>query len=63
MEKSHRPWSMGLVVVYREITKTHLSEKKTNLSVDFTNQLDIIEERKEGEVAIMLIQFNFKIFN
>ena len=62
MEKSHRPWSMGLFVVYREITKTHLSEKKTNLSVDFTNQLDIIEERKEGEVAIMLIQFNFKNF-
>lgn len=60
MEKSHRPWSMGLFVVYREITKIHLSEKKTNLSVDFTNQLDIIEERKEGEVAIMLIQFNFK---
>ena len=62
MEKSHRPWSMRLFVVYREITKTHLSEKKTNLSVDFTNQLDIIEERKEGEVAIMLIQFNFKNF-
>ena len=62
MEKSHRPWSMGLFVVYREITKIHLSEKKTNLSVDFTNQLDIIEERKEGEVAIMLIQFNFKNF-
>ena len=62
MEKSHRPWSMGLFVVYREITKIHLSEKKTNLSVDFTNQLDIIEERKEGKVAIMLIQFNFKNF-
>ena len=62
MEKSHRPWSMGLFVVYREITKIHLSEKKTNLSVDFTNQLDILEERKEGEVAIMLIQFNFKNF-
>ena len=32
------------------------------MNVDFCEKLYIIESRKEGEVAIMLIQFNFKNF-
>ena len=32
------------------------------MNVDFLQKLYIIESRKEGEVAIMLIQFNFKNF-
>ena len=32
------------------------------MNVDFLKKLYIIESRKEGEVAIMLIQFNFKNF-
>ena len=32
------------------------------MDVDFAQKLYIIESRKEGEVAIMLIQFNFKNF-
>ena len=32
------------------------------MRVDFYKNLYIIESRKEGEVAIMLIQFNFKNF-
>ena len=32
------------------------------MGVDFYKKLYIIENRKEGEVAIMLIQFNFKNF-
>ena len=40
----------------------HLSEKKSHLNVDFSRKMNIIEDRKEGEVAIMLIQFNFKNF-
>ena len=32
------------------------------MDVDFRKKLYIIESRKEGEVAIMLIQFNFKNF-
>ena len=32
------------------------------MNVDFLQKLYIIESRKEGEVAIMLIQFIFKNF-
>ena len=32
------------------------------MNVDFLQKIDIIEERKDDEVAIMLIQFNFKNF-
>ena len=32
------------------------------MNVDFLQKMDIIEERKDDEVAIMLIQFNFKNF-
>ena len=39
-----------------------LNEKKSHLDVDFYKKLHIIVSRKEGEVAIMLIQFNFKNF-
>ena len=53
-------------VLLRYSSKTHIkihqNEKKTNLDVDFAQKLYIIESRKEGEVAIMLIQFNFKNF-
>ena len=35
---------------------------RNHLNVDFCKKLYIIESRKEGEVAIMLIQFNFKNF-
>ena len=40
----------------------HLNEKKTRLSVDYFEKMHIIKNRKEDEVAIMLIQFNFKNF-
>lgn len=40
----------------------HITEKKSHLHVDFLKKLYILEVRKEGEVAIMLIQFNFKNF-
>lgn len=40
--------------------KTHKSEKKPQIDVDILEKLYIIESRKEGEVAIMLIQFCFK---
>ena len=39
-----------------------INEKKPHLSVDFYEKRHIIDSRKEGEVAIMLIQFNFKNF-
>ncbi len=39
-----------------------LNEKKSQQSVDFYLKMYIIESRKECEVAIMLIQFNFKNF-
>ena len=39
-----------------------LNEKKSHLDVDFFLKKHIIESRKEGEVAIMLIQFNFNNF-
>lgn len=38
----------------------HLSEKKSQLYVDFLKKLYIINSRKKGEVENMLIQFNFK---
>ena len=38
------------------------SEKKSHPSVDFYKKRYIIKIREEGEVAIMLIQFNFKNF-
>ena len=40
----------------------HLNEKKSRLSVDYFEKMHIIKNRKEDEVAIMLIQFNFKNF-
>lgn len=40
--------------------KTHINEKKTQIDVEIYEKLYIIESRKEGEVAIMLIQFSFK---
>lgn len=40
--------------------KIHLSEKKTHIDVEIYRKMYIIESRKEGEVAIMLIQFSFK---
>ena len=54
----------GVLLRYSSKThiKIHYSEKKTNLDVDFAQKLHIIVSRKEGEVAIMLIQFNFKNF-
>ena len=54
----------GVLLRYSSKThiKIHYNEKKTNLDVDFVQSLYIIESRKEGEVAIMLIQFNFKNF-
>ena len=54
----------GVLLRYSSKThiKIHWNEKKTNLDVDFAQKLYIIESRKEGEVAIMLIQFNFKNF-
>ena len=54
----------GVLLRYSSKThiKIHYSEKKTNLDVDFAQKLYIIVSRKEGEVAIMLIQFNFKNF-
>ena len=54
----------GVLLRYSSKThiKIHYNEKKTNLDVDFAQKLYIIENRKEGEVAIMLIQFNFKNF-
>ena len=46
------------------ITKNiHQNENKSHLYVDFCKKLYIIESRKEGEVAIMLIQFNLKNTN
>ena len=39
----------------------HLNEKKSHLGVDYFEKMHIIKNRKEDEVAIMLIQFNFKI--
>ena len=54
----------GVLLRYSSKThiKIHYNEKKTNLDVDFAQKLYIIVSRKEGEVAIMLIQFNFKNF-
>lgn len=40
----------------------HLNEKKSHLGVDYFEKMHIIKNRKEDEVAIMLIQFNFKNF-
>ena len=40
----------------------HLNEKKSRLSVDYFEKMHIIKNRKEDEVAIMLIQFSFKNF-
>lgn len=44
------------------VAKIRLNEKKSHLKVAFLEKLYILESRKEGEVAIMLIQFNFKNF-
>ena len=54
----------GVLLRYSSKThiKIHYNEKKTNLDVDSAQKLYIIVSRKEGEVAIMLIQFNFKNF-
>lgn len=54
----------GVLLRYSSKThiKIHYNEKKPNLDVDFAQKLYIIVSRKEGEVAIMLIQFNFKNF-
>ena len=54
----------GVLLRYSSKThiKIHYNEKKTNLDVDYAQKLYIIVSRKEGEVAIMLIQFNFKNF-
>ena len=43
--------------------KMHQNEKKSHLNVDLFQKLHIIKSRKEGEVAIMLIQFNLKNTN
>ena len=40
----------------------HLNEKKSHLGVDYFEKMHIIKNRKEDEVAIMFIQFNFKNF-
>lgn len=40
----------------------HINEKKSHLYVENEEKMCIILGRKEGEVAIMLIQFNFKNF-
>ncbi len=40
----------------------HINEKKPHLYVENEEKMCIILSRKEGEVAIMLIQFNFKNF-
>ena len=44
------------------IIKILINERKSHLTVDLLQKQHIIENRKEGEVAIMLIQFNFKNF-
>lgn len=50
---------MGYFSVFK---KLQLNENYSHISADFYKKLYIIESRKEGEVAIMLIQFNFKNF-
>ena len=42
--------------------KMQINEKKSQQNVDFYKKWHIIKIREEGEVAIMLIQFNFKNF-
>ena len=49
-------------LISKEMNNQHLNEKKTRLSVDYFEKMHIIKNRKEDEVAIMLIQFNFKKF-
>ena len=44
------------------VAKIRLNEKKSHLKVAFLEKMHILESRNEGEVAIMLIQFNFKNF-
>lgn len=44
------------------LNKIHISEKKSHLGVGYFLKLGYNKSRKEGEVAIMLIQFNFKNF-
>ena len=53
---------LAFCIFYGFCVKIHRNEKKTHLDVDFCEKQHIIESRKEGEVAIMLIQFNFKNF-
>ena len=49
-----------------KINNQHQNEKKPHLDVDYFKKMHIIEDRKEDrkedEVVIMLIQFNFKNF-
>lgn len=43
-------------------TDIRLNEINSHLRVDYFEKIDIIDIRKEGEAAIMLIQFSFKNF-
>ena len=50
------------MLLYLKINNQRLIEKKSHISVDYFGKMHIIESRKEDEVTIMLIQFNFKNF-
>lgn len=55
-------YGVNWVIFIYKIETIQLNENKSHLDVEFCEKLYIIESRKEGEVAIMLIQFNFKNF-